>query len=353
MDIKSFPSKTVVAPNDYLLIQDATDKAFKHTTKEALLTGISGSGSTAWQVKTANYQAQPNDRIIADTTTNWILTLPSVTAPTDVEILGLPSVTTNNLLVQGLTKFEGKEVLSLLLNQAYRSVKLTYLDSSNGWIQNPSGIIRPNYLFNATSLPGLLLKVRSSEGVITSSEKLVSRISDISGLNNYLTQTTSTRQALLVENGFNSHSVIRFSDGTKWLDFINRLTNIRTIYWVIKHDSSSNYSFLLGDSSAYDFHSGSLTYFDSNSSSYIQSGNFRINGVTQSPISNRSFDMVTISLVATNNVIASAFSSDRNNAFGSRSWRGDLLYLAIYSQPHTVSQVEQMEAYLKSEYKHY
>lgn len=356
MDIKSFPFKTDIALTDYLLLQDAQDLSFRSTTKENLLKGISGSGSgnSPWQIKNATYTAKAGDKLIVDTTTNWVLTLPATNIPIDIELIGLPSVATNNLLVQGLNRFEGKEVLSLSLKQPYRSVTLTYLDSTNGWTANPDNVITPNYPVFAKSLPGLLLNIRSSNGITANTSGLISAINDLSDNRNNLNQTTSSRQPFLVANGFSTHPVLRFNDGNQWLDFTTRLTTIRSIYWVIKYSSSGTYSFLLGDVTAFDFHAGTNTYFDGNSSAAIRNGNFRINGITQAPTSfTRNTNVNTISLVTTANVNASAFSADRGNGFGSRSWIGDLLYLAIFDVAHNSEQISQMESYLRSEYGHY
>jgi len=358
MEIKGFPNKPSASNDDLFLLQDATDSGFKNISRKDLLSNLGSGGSNPWMLKQANYSAVAGDRIIADTASGaWNLTLPTLESFGDIEILGLPSVATNNLIINGITRFENKDVLNLKLLTPYKSTKLTYLNPTIGWVENPASIITPITPFTPKSLPGLLIWVNASGTITKDANNLVSKIDDLSGNNNHLTQTTASKQPLYVANGFNNLPLIRFDNGAKYLDF-PRFTNIRTVYWVIKYteSASTDAKFLLGDTSTYDFSAVNTTYYVDTqySATQVRNGAFKKNGVT-STITNtvRDTSVATLSLVTTANDSASSFAADRNNQYGSRSWQGDLLFLAIYNAAHSASQVEQMENYLKAEYKHY
>src|SRR4029453_6353824 len=76
--------------------------------------------------------------------------------------------------------------------------------------------------------------------------------------------------------------VVRFDGAGDVLPFKSRLTTIRTAFWVIREDAAAphRYRFLLGDASAYDFHSGAARQLWSTyTNAAITSGETRINGV--------------------------------------------------------------------------
>ena len=101
---------------------------------------------------------------------------------------------------------------------------------------------------------------------------------DSSGNGNYATKNGSPA---VVSNSQNGHSIMRYSgadgDYHEWTD----LNDIRTIFWVIKAEST-NGGFLLGDDNRYDFHhnQGNPPNFwhGSHASANVRNGNLSING---------------------------------------------------------------------------
>ena len=159
---------------------------------------------------------------------------------------------------------------------------------------------------------------------------------DKSGSANHATKNGSPT---VVTNAQNGLSVMRYSgtgnsDYHEWAD----LTDIRTIFWVIKANSN-NAGFLLGDDNQYHFHNSSGTssanIWASYASSNVINGNLSINGTRdingETTALNSSLSSLSIlSLKTSGNVEASRFSRDRNE--GGRNWNGDLAELSHFQQ---------------------
>ena len=112
----------------------------------------------------------------------------------------------------------------------------------------------------------------------------------------------------------NGYQVVTLDGADDHLDF-NRISNVRTVFLVVKHNTGSqNAAAVLGDASSYDFigggNDGAPTHlFDSNfSSSYIQNGQLYQNGTSVLPLqalrptSYTIFSLVTSGNVAVSNV---------------------------------------------------
>jgi hypothetical protein len=165
---------------------------------------------------------------------------------------------------------------------------------------------------------GLALWVRGDAGVTTDTSGNVSLWADQSSQHNDLSQTTASLRPQWVESGINGLPLLRFDGSGDFLSFTTRLTTVRSVFWVVKSNGPSR--FLLGDTSAYDFHpSGSGLWEANYSSPNIRAGHTWLNGspidgtTTTAPAS-----MSVISLVTTGNVAATTFSRDRNGAY----WEG-------------------------------
>jgi hypothetical protein len=145
--------------------------------------------------------------------------------------------------------------------------------------------------------------------------------------------------------------VLRFDGADDSLLFTTRLTAIRTVFWVVRRDSTpTGYRFLLGDYNNYDFHSESATkLWDPGSSSLsIRNGETRVNGaLVNGTTTDRPTDLAVVSLLTTGPVAADAFSRDRT--FG-RSWLGDLAELVIYDRALSAAEVRSIEEYLAGRY---
>jgi hypothetical protein len=173
--------------------------------------------------------------------------------------------------------------------------------------------------------------------------------SDKSGNANHATKNGSPTVATNAQNGL---SVMRYSGADseyhEWTD----LTDIRTIFWVIRANSN-NAGFLLGDDDTYHLHNSSGTasanIWASYASSNVINGNLAINGTRgingQTTALNSSLSYLSIvSLKTSGNVEASRFSRDRNS--GGRNWNGDLAELVIFNSALTDSEIQKLEGYL-------
>jgi hypothetical protein len=171
---------------------------------------------------------------------------------------------------------------------------------------------------------------------------------DQSGNSNHATKNGSPS---VVTNAHNGLSVMRYSNGGfhEWTD----LNDIRTVFWVVKADST-NTGFMLGDDNLYQFHSSSG---DSAAANFwgtyspvgsVSGGVNRLNGSSINGLTthrNNSLSNLSIfSVKTTANVEASRFSKDRGN--GSRSWKGDLGELLIYNSALSDSDIVKVESYL-------
>jgi hypothetical protein len=208
---------------------------------------------------------------------------------------------------------------------------------------------------NADGLPqgGLALWVKADDGVIVESG-LVSKWTDHSGRANHLVQNTLNQRPTTVASAFNGLPVVRFDGNSDFLPFTNRLTNIRTVFWVVKEDSAatSNYRFLLGDGTARHFHGGygapGPIWFTSTSPAVLD-GLTVLNGVPVNGLTtNRPRTMSILSVTTTAATTANWFGSDAGTG---SFWWGDLAEMIIYERPLDDSERVQVEQYLKQKYR--
>jgi hypothetical protein len=218
----------------------------------------------------------------------------------------------------------------------------------------PSAVATAKFLDATTPAPlraaGLKLWVRADAG-ITASGGLVSAWADQSGNANHLVQPTSAERPEVVTGQANGLPVLRFDGAGDTLLFTSRLTDIRTVFWVIRRSAemTPDYRLLLGDSLVYDFHPDyNMKIWGSYTSTAITSGQTRLDGVlVDGSTTDRPTDLSLISLVTTGSVSADAFSRDR---VYDRSWWGDLAELIVYDRPLTEAERQPIESYLASKY---
>jgi len=107
---------------------------------------------------------------------------------------------------------------------------------------------------NPSNVSGLKLWLRADAGVPTGWGDYWA---DQSGQGNHAVQSVGVALPRLVSNVVNGLPVLRFDGANDWVAFTNRLTTIRTVFWVIKKDAAApgQCRFMLGDSSNWDFHS--------------------------------------------------------------------------------------------------
>ena len=185
---------------------------------------------------------------------------------------------------------------------------------------------------------------------------VVSTWYNLAGSGNNLVKGSSGNPVYKV-NQFGGRPVVRFDGGIRTYFDFDRISDIRTVFWVIKEDiGATGGRFLLGDgnlaSHTYHFHRGANgeMWHETHASPFIRSGTTRING---RPVNGTVTPMPTqysvISLVTTGNVRANRFVKDRNIT-QPRSWDGDLAELLIYNRALTDSEERAVGRYLQQKY---
>jgi hypothetical protein len=166
---------------------------------------------------------------------------------------------------------------------------------------------------------------------------------DKSGNANHATKNGSPT---LVPNAANGLGAMRYSGANSDYHSFTQMTDIRTVFWVIKAVGSDQ--FLLGDNSGniYHFHNnGSYFWHGSHASANIINGTTRLNGSAITGTSTAypsSFGI--ISLKTTGNVTANNFSRDRTQS--GRNWNGDLGELIIFNTALSDDDIVKVESYL-------
>jgi hypothetical protein len=200
----------------------------------------------------------------------------------------------------------------------------------------------------------LWVKADAEDGVVKDASGLVSEWRDQApDGTNHLTQATGTAKPTWVANGVNGRPTLHF-DGGDVMQFATRLTNVRTVFWVIREDGgvSNEYRFLLHDSSTTDFHGGYPRYiWYTNASPSILNGQTWLNAAPiNGTTTERPRTMSVLSVVTTGPVNADRFGS--GNGPG-RYWVGDLAELIIYDRPLSGIDQKAVEDYLALKYALY
>jgi len=172
---------------------------------------------------------------------------------------------------------------------------------------------------------------------------------DKSGTGNDAVQNDTAKQPTVASAVLNGKSVLTFDGTDDNLNF-TQITDIKTIFWVLKEQNQtsdgSSLHFLLGDDGKYDFHRGTGTLWDSTYvADGIKSGATRVDradfdGLTTDIPADR---YVIVSLVTSGDLTASQITKDRN--FG-RTWDGGIAEIIIYNQTLSDTDRDSVENYL-------
>jgi len=203
-----------------------------------------------------------------------------------------------------------------------------------------------------------------TDGTLTAwtgaNDGLVSIWYDQSGNDNNLTQTTTTLQPKLVSVGVvitdGGKPAIDWGSTGKYMDMDNSLGNNRSIFYVNKSTTlARNMSFLLGDSSKYDYHPGHSNDGYLISSTYaaaaVKNGTNYINSIlTNFSATPRPFTQSLLTLIHAASASVSNVSKDRT--YGFRSWQGTIQELVIYPTDETVNRIG-IEDNINAEYTIY
>lgn len=181
---------------------------------------------------------------------------------------------------------------------------------------------------------------------------------DQSGNGNNATQTDGSIQPQIVTSGtvntLNGKPCLTFNNnGNTFLIFNTRLTNIISVFQVLNIDSTqvNALTFLLGDSSAFDYHGGNTTWLTGTAKTEVKNGSNRLNdAITDLLTTNRVSSQVLISMIHTGSASVSRISKDRGE--NGRSIRGNMQELVLYSTSQT-SNVSPINANINAYYSIY
>ena len=211
----------------------------------------------------------------------------------------------------------------------------------------------------ATSLPvtnGLVMRMDASQVTCADGSQLNAWMDTSGAANHALRQNgSSTGYPKYIASGINRMPVVRFNssgatgDGFKF----PRISNIKTVFWVIKENADLNAEhFLLGDDSTYQFHRSSANgplWSETYTSPNIKNGITKLMGNvvdgTKQPLPAESFQLV--SLVTAGDVQANQICQDRTSH---GSWQGDIAEILIYNRAVTGVEEDQIGSYLAAKY---
>jgi hypothetical protein len=206
--------------------------------------------------------------------------------------------------------------------------------------------------YSPTNLGNCVMWLDASQISGLSDGQQVTNWTDMSGAGNNATHAGGDNLYYRT-NVLNGKPVVRFdASGNSALDFTTRLTDIRTVFWVLKETATDNQHFMLGDSTEYHFHRGLSGYlWDGNTHANIKNGTTKLMGDVVG-----NYGLTTalgtgfrlLSVVTTGDVTASRISKDRG--ITARSWDGDIAEIIIYDRALTTNEENEVGAYLTSKY---
>ena len=213
-------------------------------------------------------------------------------------------------------------------------------------------------IFTPPYLTGLLMQIDvgrassvwtdTARTAAASLTNTVKGVSDFSGNNNHWSQASAPSAPTLQVSPTNSKNVLRFADGgTVTMNFTSGLSTIRTIYWAINQSAGNKASwncFMLGDSSAYNFHAND-TGQGCFTPSYSNVNVLHIDKTNVAIYTARPLTLKVVTAQTSGNTSANRFSYDRSYQ---RSWEGDLALLLIYSTLHSAGEMSATEDAIKT-----
>ncbi|MDA9110479.1 DUF2341 domain-containing protein, partial [bacterium] len=172
---------------------------------------------------------------------------------------------------------------------------------------------------------------------------------DKSGNTNDAIKNGSPSIVLGAQNGKN---IMRYSGTTGEFHSWTQMTDIRTVFWVLKKTGSNPNMLLLGDASTYFFHpngSNAMYHPSLGPVANVRGGTTKINGTSANGTSTGiPTSMSVVSLKTSGNVTASNFANDRNivQSGVNRVFGGDLGELLIFNTALSDADIVKIEGYL-------
>ena len=209
-----------------------------------------------------------------------------------------------------------------------------------------------------TMTNGLALWLDASQLTGLADGQQVATWTDMSGQTNHaLRQSSSSAGYPQYKAGqLNGKPVLRFNSGSvntgDYFKF-NRISTIRTVFWVLKENTNAaDWHFLLGDDTSYDFSRASAngplwsaTYANAN----VRNGTTKLMGSvvngTSTALPPSQFQLV--SLVTAGNVQANQITQDRTSH---GSWQGDMAEILVYTTALSSNQEAVVGSYLANKY---
>ena len=231
-------------------------------------------------------------------------------------------------------------------NASFYSIRVQARDEFNATVDGNFTInllnnswedIAPSQRFSPNLLNGLQLWLDANH-----SSALTSSWSDLSGNNNHATRNADP---VVVTNAQNGLSLMDYSGTNGQHHSFNRISDIRTVFWVLKYNAG--YWVLLGDTTSYDFHSNGASgiFHSSFAHNGIRTGSsFAINGSAHNIDGAWPQSLSIISLRTSANVQASNFSNDRN--IGGRFPNARLGELIVFNEALPDYEMDLVEGYL-------
>ena len=202
--------------------------------------------------------------------------------------------------------------------------------------------------FTPASLDGLSLWVRGDAGLSVDRSLWRSQ----GAASNALVQEIFAQRPTLELDETSRMPMLRFDGKGDFMSFATGLTEIRTVFWVIRRNSAATgWRMLLGDAKVQHFSSDQSTklWWYGRTSPFVLGGETRLDGgVVDGRTTDRPTNLSVLSVVTTGYVSASTFSKDR--IYDQYSWWGDLAELVIYRRALTPAEVRSVEEYLAGRY---
>ena len=206
--------------------------------------------------------------------------------------------------------------------------------------------------FDPGSYSNLLFWLRADAGLQTNASSAVTGWVDRVSSGNTATQGIVSCQPVCVPAALNDLPVVRFDGTDDYLAF-NRVTGIRTLFWVLREDAAATdaYRSILGDSSTYFFQRGLSRFLWDGASPYpnVIRGVTKIDGtVIDGTTLSVPTHFAVVSLTTTNMVQANQLTRDRG--YASRVWQGDIAELLMFGGPLTAADEDRVGYYLSAKY---
>ncbi len=208
------------------------------------------------------------------------------------------------------------------------------------------------------------LELWLSAGQVEQADGVITLIKDLSGSGNDAKRTPATAapatNPALAQDAASGQPLLRFN-GSNIAYVFQRLTNIRTAFWVVSKDPASfgqrSEKFVLGDPAGNDFHAGWTddTIFNTDVnpghlSKFLKDGKTWLNGramdATKTPFPKQ---LSLISIISAGPVSAGQLARDRNRS--GRSWQGDIGEILLYNVELSDAGRLAVEKYLTAKYQ--